>query len=250
MLENADMVAKLQGVIVGILVSMIWYRLHARKARKKWKAERSELKAQLRQLQTDKQLLQEEMQSLQAQFQKQSSKKTENSAPKWEMIPPSPEKKGRKSSLDPAKDPGKTPAARTRPVRQTESAEARIQRICGAFQSVETLELQFQYSFPDNLLLQPGHGYMRNGNNQLLPEKDAFLQANSAKGYAMEGMFYLYDVLYQGKKFSFQQIMEGKMGNAYVRLQEIPEPAQIERTGHYGYYRLARKGIMEVVNVE
>lgn len=249
MLENMHIAIGALGLAIGVLITAIWYQRDAKKTRKKWNAERSELKAQVRKLEEEKRQLEEEME-LQAQSQKQSPKQGENSAQKRKAPPASPGKEGGKASLEPVTDPGKAPAARTQPVRQTESTEARIQRICGAFQPVEALELQFQYSFPDNLLLQAGHGYMRNASNQLLPEENAFFQVNSAKGYAMEGMFYLYDVLYQGKRFSFQQIMEGKMGNAYVRLQDILEPAQIEQTGHSGYYRLNRKGIMEVVNVE
>ena len=111
-----------------------------------------------------------------------------------------------------------------------------------AFQTVETLSLRFQYQLPDSLILQPGKGYLRNNRDELIPGPDIMSGVNTAAGYAMDGLFYLYNVVYHGKEYSFQQIMNGEMGSSYIRVQSVLEPARIVKVGSAGYYALAAPG--------
>lgn len=103
---------------------------------------------------------------------------------------------------------------------------------------------------PDSLILQAGKGFLRNAQNALIPEADTFQSMNSAAGYAMEGLFYLYDVAYQGKEYTFRKILNGEMGSGYVRVQSVIKPAKVARVGETGYYRLSDKGMLYVVDVQ
>lgn len=236
--------AELVYFLVGMIAASVWFHIQAGKARKKWNRERNSLKAQLAQLQAE------------AQKRPPVEKKLPQD---WELpnhTQPEALQKNRERKTLPAQKPTlppetlAAPAEAAAPAKPRETDEERIQRLCGGFRAVETLQVQFQYSFPDSLLLQSGRGYMRSVENLLLPEASTLLRVNSTKGYAMEGMFYLYDVIYRGRLFTYQQILDGMMGNSYVRIEQISEPAVIEQTGHYGYYRLVKKGKMEVSDIE
>lgn len=117
------------------------------------------------------------------------------------------------------------------------------------FGQVDTLAIHFNYSFPDKMYFQAGTGYIRNARNQLVPEKDVFSKVNTATGYAMEGLFWVFNITYQGREYTFHQIMEGKMATGYVRVEGIPVLAKVESTGVDGCYRLVQKGKLKIVDV-
>ena len=117
------------------------------------------------------------------------------------------------------------------------------------FRAVGTLNLRFQYQLPDSLILQPGEGYLRNDQNELIPGPETFSGVNTASGYAMDGLFYLFNVVYRGKEYTFQQIMDGEMGNGYIRIQAVLEPAKIATVGSAGYYALAARGRLHAADM-
>lgn len=118
------------------------------------------------------------------------------------------------------------------------------------FRPVESLKLEFQYLLPDSLILQAGKGFLRNAQNELIPEADTFQGMNSAAGYAMVGLFYLYNAVYHGEEYTFQQIMAGEMGNSYVCIRSVIETAKIAKAGESEYYSLTAKGKLHVVDVQ
>lgn len=140
------------------------------------------------------------------------------------------------SSQQPQNGPAPTEKEKKPDIRQT-------------FRAVESLKLQFQYLLPDSLILQTGDGYLRNAQNELIPGPDTFSGVNSTVGYAMEGLFYLYNVVSAGKEYTFQQIMDGEMGNGYVCIRSVIEPARVVKVGEAGYYGLAAKGKLWVANM-
>lgn len=117
------------------------------------------------------------------------------------------------------------------------------------FGQVGTLEASFQYSFPDQMYFKQGTGYLRNAKNQLVPEEKVFTMVNTATGYAMNGLFWVFNVTYRGKEYTFQQILDGKMTTGYVRVAGIPALALVEPAGTDGCYRLVQKGRLKIVDV-
>lgn len=142
-----------------------------------------------------------------------------------------------------AKDPGQAAA-------RAAQAEAQYQkRLYEAFAAKGAVELKFEASFPDRHLICPGEGYVYNSRGELLPERTAFSRMNTTVSYAREGLFFLFDVVYRGNEYTFQQIMNGEMGNRFVRIRQIIRPARICDGGASGNYVLAKKGNLEVVDV-
>ncbi len=131
-----------------------------------------------------------------------------------------------------------------------ETDEERIQRIYKDFTPMESLELKFEYAFPETALFQPGSGYLRNAKNEAMPNQQAVTAVNSAVGYAMEGLFWAYDVSYHGKTYTYHQILEGQMGNAYVQIRDVAAPAVLAPTGHFGSYKLKKRGFLRVVDIQ
>ncbi len=180
-------------------------------------------------------------------------------------LPQAPEEKPDKPVLSkPQKTAQESPAAgmkkQAAAVRQIHAAhvhdlppetdEERLRRIYRGFDSLGSLELKFQYSFPDSVLFQPGEGYLRGMNNQLMPEEKVITSTNSTVGYAMVGLFRVYDVIYQGKEYTFREIMDGEMGDFYVQIHAVKAPAIIAETGHYGSYKLVKTGKIEVIDFQ
>lgn len=117
------------------------------------------------------------------------------------------------------------------------------------FGQTGTLAMHFNYSFPEKMYFQPGTGYIRNARNQIIPDKKVFSTVNTATGYAMEGLFWAFDVIYQGREYTFRQIMDGQMTTGYVRVEGIPSLAVAEPAGVNGCYRLTQKGKLKIVDV-
>lgn len=121
-----------------------------------------------------------------------------------------------------------------------------MEELYRSFQAVGTLELSFQYSFPGNHLFQKGSGYLYNSQREVLPEKNVFSQTDSAKGYAMCGLFWVYDVIYEGKRYTFDQIMEDVLGSDYMRIVAVLRYARIQETVSPERYYLEKRGILEI----
>ena len=116
------------------------------------------------------------------------------------------------------------------------------------FRGIQDLMLIFQYTAPDSAYLQPGNGFLRSEKNELMPNPETFRMSNTTIGFAMGGMFYLYDVLYGGKVYSFQQILDREIGSGYVYLKRVHTPAAIQKSAGNESYTLSRKGLIEVVD--
>ena len=114
------------------------------------------------------------------------------------------------------------------------------------FESVQDLELVFQYAAPEGLYLRPGKGFLRNECDELVPDAQTFQMPNTTIGFAMGGMFYLYDVAYGGKIYDFQQILDRELGSGYVWLKRVHQPAVIRKIAGSDSYTLSRKGLIEV----
>lgn len=117
------------------------------------------------------------------------------------------------------------------------------------FGQAGTLAVHFNYSFPGKMYFQPGTGYIRNAKNQVIPDEKVFSMVNTATGYAMEGLFWVFNVTYRGREYTFHQIMDEQMITGYVRVEGIPALAVVEPTGVDGCYRLIQKGKLKIVDV-
>lgn len=117
------------------------------------------------------------------------------------------------------------------------------------FGQAGTLAVHFNYSFPDKMYFQSGTGFIRNARNQVIPNKTVFSTVNTATGYAMEGLFWVFNVIYRGREYTFQEIMDGQMTTGYVRIEGIPALTVVEPTGVDGCYRLIQKGKLKIVDV-
>lgn len=114
------------------------------------------------------------------------------------------------------------------------------------FSGVQELELVFQYMAPDGSFLRPGKGFLRNEQNELIPAEATLRMPNTTMGFAMGGMFYLYNVSYGGKVYNFQQILDREIGSGYVWLKRVRKPAVIQKSASNESYTLIRKGLIEV----
>lgn len=117
------------------------------------------------------------------------------------------------------------------------------------FHTAGTLSLQFRYSFPSTSLFQPGEGYLRSKSNHLLPDRSLFSGLNTIAGYAMNGTLWAFNMVLQGREFTFSQIMDGQAGYGYVQPHAVLEPAIIAETSSPGYYQLVQAGKLEMREV-
>lgn len=133
---------------------------------------------------------------------------------------------------------------------QDAEAEAQYQeRLYESFAARGSMKLQFQYSFPEQHFFCQGTGFAYNRQGELLPQREAFTRTNTAISYAKEGLFFVYDVVYKGTEYTFPKIMDGAMGNGFVRIRKCIRPARIREGGTSGCYVLAKKGKLEVVDL-
>lgn len=202
------------GFVLGFIFAFCWQQYRWQKSEKKWSLQKKKLKRELSQAKA----IARTAESKAANIQRQQ-KLTQN--------------KRKPAPSAPAQQPG---------------SHALPPDIRKTFRPVESLGLTFQYLLPDSLILQAGTGFLRNTQNELIPDENAFQGMNSAAGYAMDGSFYLYHAVYHGKEYTFQQILDGDMGIGYVRLHSVIEPAKIAQVGSAGYYSLTAAGKLLVVD--
>lgn len=212
------------GFSIGFFAAYLWQQYRWKRAEKRWLQQRKEMQRQLAQA---------------AERVRAAEQKTAAAVRNCKRI----QNQQQKGAAHP--DPPSSSQAKQYP-----PEKEKPQDIGQTFQSVESLKLQFQYLLPDSLILQTGTGFLRSAQNELIPEPDTFQGANKAAGYAMKGLFYLYDVVYHEKEYTFQQIMAGEMGDGYVRIHSIIAPAKVARVGGSGYYGLAAKGKLRVTDMQ
>lgn len=181
-----------------------------------------------------------QMQEMQKKLNQAQSSQRRTGSTRAETLPAQPQ------SVERQPTPEKRAAlpARTEPNRQNSREQS-----SESFRPKGTLQLQFRYSFPDQLYFTQGQGYVYNGRGELLPQPKAFEQTNTAVGYAQSGMFYVFDAVYRGEEYHFQQILDGAMGSRYLRVRRCLLPARIS-PGSSGCYVLAKKGKLEVEDLQ
>ena len=217
-----EIVFALLGLIAGALLSFAWQQT-------RWKKEKAQLERQNKQLTYDlakartrvkqlRQTLEDTEKRCWAQMKNQTRPETVSSEPM------------RQSEKE---DSGKAP----------EKSDLRKE-----FQPETSLQLIFQYQLPDSLILKPGEGYLQDARNRLIPDEGQFKKMNTAVGYAMDGLFYLFDVEYRGRQYGFQQILDGKMGGGYVRIRSVDRPAQVAQVGATDCCSLTAKGLLTVAD--
>lgn len=140
------------------------------------------------------------------------------------------------------------PGGAAKPARQT-APKVDVDAIYHSFAPLGTLKLEFQYSFPEQLMFREGTGYVYNAGYELIPERAVFSRSNNAMNYAMSGLFFVYDVVYHGREYTFQQIMNGELSVGYVRIHSIVRAAKIRQAGSRGYYALEKKGKLKIIDL-
>lgn len=208
--------------VLGFLAASVYYNREEQRKRISWERQMQEMQKKLNQA--------------------QSSQRRTGST-RAETLPAMP---AQPRSVERQPTPEKRAAlpVRTEPNRQNSREQS-----SESFQPKGTLQLQFRYSFPDQLYFTQGQGYVYNGRGELMPQPKAFEQANTAVGYAQSGMFYVFDAVYRGEEYHFQQILDGAMGSRYLRVCRCLLPARIS-PGNSGCYVLAKKGKLEVEDLQ
>lgn len=218
-----EIVFALLGLAVGALLSFAWQQTRWKKEKKRWEQQNRQLAHDLAKARTRVKQLLQTLKDTERQCWAQMKQQ-----PRPETGFPRPMPKSEK------KDSGKAP----------EKSDHRED-----FQPVTSLRLAFQYQLPDSLILEPGEGYLLDARNRLIPDEGQFKKMNTAAGYAMDGLFYLFDVEYQGRQYGFQQILDGEMGNGYVCIRSVDRSAQVAQVGATGCYSLATKGLLIATDV-
>lgn len=189
---------------------------------------------------------------------KKATKRRRPSCGKTQRITPLPQSDAAPVRIAAEDEPGTEilspkPVQRQKPTALPSSSQQRdehvqteVNDLYQTFQIAGTLSLQFRYSFPLTSLFQPGIGYLRSQDNQLLPDKSLFVGMNTITGYAMNGTLWAFDMVLRGKEFTFSQIMEGQAGSGYVQPKAVLKPAIIAETSSPGYYRLVQAGKLEM----
>lgn len=208
------------GFLLGFLCAFCWQQYRLRKAAKEWGRQRKKLKQELSKATACARTAAEKAAALQRQHP--------------------PRQKAQSAPLSSVQLPESKPLPK----------QEKLPDFRKGFRAEESLTLVFQYALPESLLLQSGKGFLRNAQNELIPDEDAFTTMNSSAGYAMEGTFYLYHALYHGKEYTFRQILNGEMGHGYVRLQSVLEPAKVKKASASGYYSLSSTGKLLVVDAQ
>ena len=228
------------GFVIGAAVAAIWFNSAAQKAKGEWRQKRKELETQIFQLK--QQLAEKE------QLHMSTNENVIGCGKKQGEEDPF----GQQKAVVQKKQPSDTdkPIRKSLRLPETISDKARkdLKSTYAEFSACESLSVDFQPSFPDNLLFRPGPGYIRNQQNELIPAKSSIDGINTTTGYALEGLFRIFDVIYNGSEYNFSQIQTGAMGTSYVKVQSIIATAKIRKTGQEDIFVLDEKGILEVVD--
>ena len=218
-----EIVFALLGLVVGALLSFAWQQTRWKKEKAQWERQNKQLSHDLTKARTRAKQLRQTLEDTERRCWAQMKQQT-----RPETVSPKPMPRSEK------KDSGKAP----------EKSDLRKD-----FQPETSLQLIFQYQLPDSLILEPGEGYLLDARNRLIPDEGQFKKMNTAAGYAMDGLFYLFDVEYRGGQYGFQQILDGKMGGGYVRIRSVDRPAQVTQVGETDCYGLVAKGLLTVADV-
>ena len=218
-----EIVFALLGFAVGALLSFAWQQTRWKKEKAQWEHQNKQLSHDLAKARTRAKQLRQTLEDTERQCWAQMKRQARPETVSPEPIP-EPEKK----------DFGKT----------SEKSDFRKD-----FQPEAFLQLIFQYQLPDSLILKPGEGYLLDARNRLIPDEGQFKKMNTAGGYAMDGLFYLFDVEYRGRQYGFRQILDGEMGGGYVRIRSVDRPAQVAQVGATDCYSLTAKGLLTVADV-
>ncbi len=218
-----EIVIALLGLIVGVLLSFVWQQIRWKKEKARWERQNKQLSHDLVKVKTRVKQLRQTLEDTEkrcwAQMKQQSRPETVSSEPM-----------SRSEKTDSEKAPEKSDLRRE-------------------FQPETSLQLIFQYQLPDSLILKPGEGYLLDARNRLIPDEGQFKKINTAAGYAMDGLFYLFDVEYRDRQYGFQQILNGEMDGGYVRIRSVDRPAQVAQVGATDCYSLAAKGLLIAADV-
>lgn len=122
------------------------------------------------------------------------------------------------------------------------SAEA----LYGGFAAQAALKLDFNYAFPDTILLRQGEGYLVDRAGNLLPDRRVFSSVNMVTSYAMNGMLRIFDASVDGKIYTFQDIMDGALGTRYVQVAGVEAMALVQEKAGIGCYTLLKKGCLKL----
>lgn len=228
------------GFALGGGAAAFWFNIAARKAKNEWRQKRKELEIQIFQLR--KQLELEKQLDVTAKKDDTCCIPERGTANLSKM----------QADFTREKEPKDFEVSVRRkdllPEESWESKRKALKKTYETFSSCETLSVEFQHSFPDSLLFRPGVGYIRNQQYELIPDQDSIDSVNTTIGYAMDGLFRIFDVIYKSKEYNFTQIQTGAMGHSYVRIQSIITCATIRESGQKGIYVLEKRGKLEVTD--
>lgn len=137
----------------------------------------------------------------------------------------------------------KTAAAIAQPPAPTRGPEPQ-------FEAVQSLKLEFRSAAPAPEVnpFFPGEGYLRDQDNRLIPRQEYFQDLNTGRGYAEQGIFWVFDAIYQGKCYSFAQLRTGALADRFFRLTAVVEPAVVEARSGYNIFYLKTKGKLEITD--
>ena len=214
-------IAAIAGAVAGMLLSIVGHR---------------RLKKRIRNLEQQNRQLSRDLAKAKAEV-KQNQQAREDAEQWYRLVQLEQKEMGKSPS---ASNPG---PKRKQSVQTTERIDYRKN-----FRPESSLQLLFQYQLPESLILQPGEGYLRDKWNRLIPDASQFERLNTANGYAMDGLFYLFDVRYRGRRYSFRQILDGEMGGGYVQIQLVDRPAEVNQVGGTDHYGLSAKGLLTVTD--
>lgn len=214
-------IAAIAGAVAGMLLSIVGHR---------------RLKKRIRNLEQQNRQLSRDLAKAKAEV-KQNQQAREDAEQWYRLVQLEQKEMGKSPS---ASNPG---SKRNQSVQTTERIDYRKN-----FRPESSLQLLFQYQLPEALILQPGEGYLRDNWNRLIPDASQFERLNTANGYAMDGLFYLFDVRYRGRRYSFRQILDGEMGGGYVQIQLVDRPAEVNQVGGTDHYGLSAKGLLTVTD--
>lgn len=218
-----EIVFALLGLIVGALLSFAWQQVRWKKEQGRWEQQNRQLTHDLAKARTRAKQLRQTLEDTERRCWTQMRQRA-----RPETVSSEPVHKSEKEIF----------------VKSSEKSDFRK-----TFQPEASLQLIFQYQLPDSLILKPGEGYLLDARNRLIPDEGQSKKMNTAGGYAMDGLFYLFDVKYRGRQYGFQQILDGEMGGGYVRIRSVDQPAQVVQVGATDCYGLATKGLLTVADV-
>lgn len=165
---------------------------------------------------------------------------------------------GKLHALNPAKDAAEVSVQKTeRPSQLEENGKTSLQtkskpdRTAGLYHNFgveKQLKLVFSESFASSAYFTNGKGYLINEAMELLPAEQLFRRNNSIRNYLASGLFWVFDIMYRGKQYSFEQIKDGMLDNGYVTILGCLRSATVRETADQNTYTLYEKGLLEIAD--